>query len=154
MINVHQLRQWIIQPALKPIELWSQSAENLLVGTAIQESGLHWLRQNQGPALGFWEIEPKTYSWLADKIKDHEKYKSILASCNFSSLPNDPEVLIWHLRYAVIVARFRYLVVSEPLPEADDIEKIASYYVKYYNTYLGKATVEEFVQNYERNNQK
>jgi hypothetical protein len=40
--------------------------------------------------------------------------------------------------------------LREPLPNANDIEALGTYYKKYYNTPLGRATVEEFMKNCER----
>ena len=49
----------VIRPALKKLRLWSPSAEELVFGTAIVESGLTYLKQHgDGPALGLWQVEP------------------------------------------------------------------------------------------------
>ena len=43
----------VIRPALTEINFWSRSAEELVLGTAIVESGLTYLKQyGDGPALG------------------------------------------------------------------------------------------------------
>ena len=53
MLSVTHLQDWVIAPALNKLNLWSRSAEELVLGTAIVESGLTWLRQwGDGPALG------------------------------------------------------------------------------------------------------
>ena len=153
MLNVKQFRQLIIKPTLEPLGLWSQIVENLLVGTALQESQLHWLAQENGPALGVYQIEPKTHDWLKAKIHDHVLYPRIITICGLCYLPNDPSALCWNLRYATVVCRFRYLEIPESLPETNNIEKIAEYYKKYYNTEAGAATAEEFVNNYNKYNQ-
>ena len=55
----------VIRPALTKINLWSRSAEELVLGTAIVESGLTYLKQRgEGPALGLWQIEPATHEDL------------------------------------------------------------------------------------------
>ena len=47
-----QIRSLVIRPALEKLNLWSLSAEELVLGTAIVESGLTYLRQhNDGPAV-------------------------------------------------------------------------------------------------------
>ena len=60
-----QIRSLVIRPALEKLNLWSLSAEELVLGTAIVESGLTYLRQhNDGPALGLWQVEPSTQNDL------------------------------------------------------------------------------------------
>lgn len=154
MLDVSQLRELVVKPALEPLGLWSEVAENLIVGTAIQESALYFLKQEKGPALGIYQIEPQTYDWLRGVISTHRLLRSILSVCSLSHLPSNPSVLVWHLLYATIVCRFRYLVVKEPLPETHNIQKLAKYYKKYYNTESGDATVESFVRNYNTYNQR
>ena len=60
-LDAKQLRELVIKPALLEIELWSEAAEELVLGTAIVESRLSFIKQlGSGPALGFWQIEPDT----------------------------------------------------------------------------------------------
>ena len=60
-----QIRSLVIKPALTKINLWSRSAEELILGTAIVESGLTYLKQHgDGPALGLWQVEPATHEDL------------------------------------------------------------------------------------------
>ena len=64
-ILASQIRSLVIRPALEKLNLWSLSAEELVLGTAIVESGLTYLRQhNDGPALGLWQVEPSTQNDL------------------------------------------------------------------------------------------
>ena len=61
MIDADHLRREIVAPALRHIGMWSEAAENLLLGTAAVESRMGtYLRQIGGPALGmvhamFWK---------------------------------------------------------------------------------------------------
>ena len=63
-IDAEQLRKDIVRPAIEKIGLWSQEAEDLLIGTAAQESHLGtYLRQlGDGPALGIFQMEPATHN--------------------------------------------------------------------------------------------
>ena len=45
MLAATQTLSMVIRPALSKINLWSPSAEELVLGTAIVESGLTYLRQ-------------------------------------------------------------------------------------------------------------
>ena len=65
MLSVIQLQDMVIAPALDKLGLWSPSAEELVLGTAIVESGLTYIRQwGDGPALGLWQVEPSTQNDL------------------------------------------------------------------------------------------
>ena len=65
MLAATLLLSMVIRPALTKINLWSSSAEELVLGTAIVESGLTYLKQHgDGPALGLWQIEPATHEDL------------------------------------------------------------------------------------------
>src|SRR5262249_50020699 len=53
----------IIRPTLLAIDLHSTAAEQLLLGTAMQESDLIHRRQlGDGPARGFFQMEPATHN--------------------------------------------------------------------------------------------
>lgn len=62
-INCEQLRLYVIRPTLEKIELWSEAAENLLLGTTAQEShmGTYIKQVGKGPALGIYQMEPATH---------------------------------------------------------------------------------------------
>jgi len=152
MLYVRQFRL-MVRESLQAVGLWDLAAENLLVGTALQESNLYFLKQVNGPAIGFFQIEPETYAWIRQKIKDHGLCWNILKQCGFMTLPEDPGCLGWHIRYAIIVARFRYLAIPDPLPHADDLEGLAKTWKLYYNSNLGKGTVDQFIANYKKYNQ-
>lgn len=63
--------RWLIQRATISLGLWSQAAEDLLLGTAIQESGLVHVRQVGGPALGYWQMEPATHDDIWASFVQH-----------------------------------------------------------------------------------
>jgi len=58
------------------------------------------------------------------------------------------ENLIFNLRYAALMCRFHYWRQPEKLPKHDDLDGLASYYKKYYNSVLGKSSVEKFKNDY------
>ena len=59
MFNAPQLRQDVIQPTLKPIQLWSVDVEELLILTCANETlGGTYLKQVGGCALSIYQIEP------------------------------------------------------------------------------------------------
>ena len=62
----------------------------------------------------------------------------------------DPTRLVWDLAYACSMCRVHYLRCSDVLPSAGDIDGQAAYYKRWYNTPLGKGTVEQYIDNWHR----
>lgn len=150
-INTKQLIELIIQPTLKELGLYSLSAEMLLAGTCAQESGMGtYIAQNGGPALGIYQCEPDSHDdiWL-NYLKYHNTLQGDILNltCTGSALKTN---LIFNLKYATAMCRIFYLRVKEPLPPAGDLQKLAAYYKKYYNTPLGAATEQEFIANFNK----
>jgi hypothetical protein len=115
-------------------------AVDLLLGTAAQESAFgRYLRQLHGPAVGAFQMEPATFEWLQAKYSD--RYPEIDG--------RTPEEMEWDLRLAIIMARLRYRAVPLELPEGD-VETLAAYWKRHYNTPLGRGTTEEYIANYRR----
>jgi hypothetical protein len=56
------------------------------------------------------------------------------------------EAMIGDLWYAAGMCRLHYYRVKEALPAAGDIAAQAAYWKKYYNTPLGKGTVDEYLR--------
>lgn len=153
MINARQLRDYIIDPSLEAVDLYSPAASQLLMGTAAQESALGaYVKQVSGPALGIFQMEPATHSdiwnnYLVYRIPLGSKISDATSS---SYMVGSAESLIWNLRYAAIMARVQYLRVPKALPELNNIDGLASYWKKWYNTPLGRGTESEFRANYKK----
>ncbi|MEY8204170.1 MAG: hypothetical protein RPR40_03760 [Bermanella sp.] len=149
MINAKHLRDYVVQPALKNMGMWSEAAENLLIGTIYQESrGGHYLRQlGNGPALGIYQIEPVTHE---DVWANFISYRRTLERKVAGLLTGEDRnsQLISNLSYATVIARIIYYRRPDALPGAWDIKALAEYWKEHYNTRLGKGTVEEFMQNF------
>lgn len=147
-IQAQDLRAYVIRPTLETLKLSSTAAENLLLGTIAQESQMgHYLHQIKGPALGIYQIEPATHH---DVWKNYLCYHSALSERVFLCGQPQEQQLITNLSYATAIARIIYLRAPEALPEDDDLEGLAYYYKRYYNTPKGKATEADFIKNYKR----
>jgi len=152
-INSFHLRICIIRPVLKDLDLWSLVAENLLLGTAAQEShmGTYLDQANptiEGPAFGIFQIEKDTHDDIWENyLAYNEDYARVVRRY---SLPTfSYRQLAGNLYYAVAIARIHYRRVKEPLPSSPtDVKALARYWKRFYNTPLGKGTVEEFELNY------
>jgi hypothetical protein len=154
MIDKKQFLELIIKPALDHLGANSKAAEELLLGTALQESRLTYIKQlGNGPALGVFQMEPATHDDIWNnflKFKSDLRTKvSILAStANFKNGAVHSSELIWNLKYAAAMCRVHYLRVPEKLPAAGDIQAQAQYWKKYYNTHLGRGTAVEYMHNW------
>ena len=60
-IDINQFREEVVRPVLQDLKMYSPVAENLIMGTAAQESGFTYIKQlGGGPALGMFQVEPAT----------------------------------------------------------------------------------------------
>jgi len=132
----------------------SPSAERLILGTGAIESRYQYLRQYpSGIARSYWQIETAT---CLDNIKNYlvyrkSKLKKIADSCMVTTDTilklNDntaPKLLEINLHFAICMARIKYYRVPKKLPDADDIEGLGQYYIKYYNA-GGKSTMKKWM---------
>jgi hypothetical protein len=147
-IDTKQLKLFVIVPTLVQIGLYSDSAVNLLLGTCAQESAMGtYLKQINGPALGIYQMEPNTHADIWDNFL---KFNPDLAGKVLAIDSSETSNLITNLAYATALARIQYLRAPAKLPAADDIAGLAAYYKRYYNTPAGKATEQQFIDNYHR----
>lgn len=159
MINVEHFRLHVVRPALARLgaspggyQLWSQAAENLLIGTALVESRLRHLYQlPSGPARGLYQIEPTTHD---DLYHNTLRFNTKLgASLNKLAVPFQiplVDQLITNLEYATGVARLLYWRITEPLPEAWDQKGLAGYWGDHYNTVADAEDEKKFVRLYDK----
>lgn len=135
-----------IRPALMSIKLWSTEAEELLLGTAIVESDLlHRKQLGNGPARSFFQMEPATHD---DIWNNFLKYKPDLARA-ISALMTSPDAnklvgLEKNDKYACAMARAHYQRVPSPLPKAGDVDAMARYWKRHYNTKGGKGNEDKY----------
>ena len=157
-LNLSQLREYVVVPALQQLGMYSLAAEQLVLGTIAQESHGSYLKQlGKGPALGLIQMEPATHKdlWL-NFIKYKRAIRHALLMMTSDSVDESYDVngwpdhvaLIWNLRYAIAMCRVHYYRRPEALPKANDIKALGSYWKNHYNTSLGAGTVEEFINHF------
>jgi len=148
MIDQQQLRQIVIKPTLEALSLYSQEAEDLMLGTcAIESRGGTYLKQLNGPALGIFQMEPRTHDdlWTSYLPNNPAVCNKMMRFCLLFNKPK-AEVMVYHLTYACAMARILYARHKEPVPKR--LEDQAEYYCKFYNSNLGKSTAEEYIAAY------
>lgn len=128
----------------------SDDAKELLFGTACIESGLRPRFQDTGgDAIGLFQVEYATFKDIWDraiKRKHPELYLSIKVyfggikgDISFEDLQNN-DVL------CAIFARMKYAESSTKIPPKSDTRAQGEYYKLYYNTPLGKSTVNGYIK--------
>jgi len=164
---------------LDPEIPYTPAAEELVLLTIATEShGGKYVRQTKGPARGIVQIEPATESGLWEWIEKTQpkelKQKMTLLHGNIQIFNRDGKVRTidpnkYNLAYQIAICRMYYRRVAEPLPEVkmeqwqspntndllyrpdkESLMRLALYWKKHYNTYMGKGVPEEAVQNYFR----
>jgi len=150
MLNCAQFRDLILIPLLGQMQMFSDEAISLMLGTLANESnGGSYLAQEGGPALGIYQMEPRTHDDIWKNYLPHQPVIThrLYIAANVPIRPNAND-LVYNLRYATLMARILYWRIKEPIPK--DIPGQAAYYKKYYNTNEGRATVEGYIANHER----
>ena len=137
MLNPKQLTQYVVEPTLKAIGLYSVAATQLLMGTFLMESGLSLVHQlPNGPGRGLGQVENTTYQDVKQRIQEPRYaplYAKILTTLNMQELPKDADALMGNLVLAVIFTRLKYYLDRRPMPEPGDINGFANYWGKVYN---------------------
>lgn len=148
-MDAGHLRDQVIRPVLVTLGLWSEAAEDLVLGTAAQESGLRFLRQlGGGPALGLYQMEPATHDDIWENfLRFRTGLAAAVAMFRSPSVP-DRLQLTGNLLYATAMCRIHYYRVPAPLPSQGDVAGYAAYWKAHYNTAAGAGTEAEFARNY------
>lgn len=155
MFDAEQLRRYVVRPALKHLSLWSEAAENLLLGTAAVESRLGTFvhQVGGGPALGIWQCEPATHldvwgNYLRHRPPLADFVRSLAPSVHHVAdpvCPVDPDALVASSWYAAAICRIHYRRFPDPLPAAGDWPGMARLWKLRYNG-PGKGTEQKFME--------
>lgn len=142
----------VIRPTLLQMDMWSATAEKLLFMIAAHESGgFRYVKQIKGPAVGLWQMEPKTLEDICNRYlmlrKNHARRVLVKQFSLFETIK--AEHLKTNHRLACALARMRLAMVPQPFPPLDDDEGLARYAKTYWNTATGEATPEEYLSDYE-----
>ena len=141
-----QYLEKVIKPVLDMMDLNTAASQALLLGTIAQESGGQYIAQiGGGPALGVYQIEPATHDDILENVVDpHPRWDTEYE--NLMTGVRDTHMNLLNPLYATFIARLCYWRHPEPLPQT--LPGLAAYYKKYYNTPLGAATEEDWLENF------
>lgn len=147
MIDKDQLREFI-REVLRDLDRDTNGlikhnlkAVELIMMTWAHESKLGtYIKQIKGPALGPGQMEPDTFDDIMENFVEYrEDLKKVMEG-------RKSEELKWDLRLAIIMTRVHYFRVPEKLPGTP--REMAEYAKKHYNTYEGKALVQDYLDAY------
>ena len=151
-MNHKQIRS-LIKSKLKEVELWTPPAEELVFLTGLTESGYDYIEQvGSGPAKSFFQIEPLTahdicenyLKYRADKVEKFCKATGVFKDIVVESDPTYWEdILHYNIAAGIVLCRLKYYRVPKKIPS--EIENMAKYWKKWYNTAGGKGTEEHFL---------
>lgn len=151
-MNAKHLREYVIRPTLTKLNAWSKEAEDLVLGTACQESHCgKYLRQlgcsGVVGAFGIWQMEIAT---ARDIYDNYLRYKPELKAVvdGLRGKQSISDALMTNLAFACAMCRIHYLRQPGKIPATVDGQ--GQYWKKYYNTALGRGTVAEYMDNWER----
>ena len=136
----------IIKLALQHLGLDSEEARSLIYRTGKAESGYKTLQQyGGGPALGFFQMEPKTAIDIWDNyVMYRPKYRDKLYALGFDEGALE-FCLLSNIGLQAAFCRLHYRRVPSALPKEDDLKAQAKYWKDYYNTSAGKGTTKHFI---------
>ena len=145
VINNEDFMEYVIIPVLESLEMDSEAARRLMMGTALVESDLTYLRQHsRGPALGVFQMEESTYDDIVHRYfkgpgqNEEARFRRTVMG-NYSAMR-----MIYDLQYAAALARVRYWMETEPLPDKDNIHGLAVYWKTHYNSAGGAGKTYKF----------
>jgi len=148
-ICTSQFRDFVVKPTLKQLGVQSKSAENLLLGTAAQESGLGFhFKQKHQHGIGIYQISPQRHTkvwdnYLVDQPELASQIRGLASQHEF--LENPHAELATNLRYATAIAWMIYQQAAITLPQdSDDIVDLANIWARHFHCRPG-ANTKEFI---------
>lgn len=140
MINIEELALHVVKPTLDQIGLNQPGALELVVGTALVESGLTHLMQVGGPAIGLWQMEPATFKDCFNNfLVYHQDLEQKVRYLGLNNGLNDPNQMAGNLFLGAAMCRIKYLRSPAALPAPSDAAGMAHLHKTVYNSALGAA---------------
>ena len=141
--DIEKIAYWVLQT----MDMYSKDAFCMVMRTGMAETGFRHLTQmGDGPALGFFQVEPKT---IMDTMDNYVNYRPKIEECLCELGYADSEVayrVTSNIALQVAFCRLKYRRDKKAIPPASDLEGQAKYWKRVYNTRLGKGTIEHFLE--------
>ncbi|MCW8196484.1 hypothetical protein F6455_16945 [Proteobacteria bacterium 005FR1] len=155
-ICAEELRSFVIKPTLEYLGEHGErahAAENLLLGTAAQESqlGFH-LRLKRTRGLGIYQITPQIHINIWDRyLIDYPDLASSIRglASQHEFLAHPHAELATNLSYATAIAWMVYRRTNRTLPEADDVLGLGKIWHRHF-PHRSAETAEDFAATYRR----
>tara|TARA_R100001244_G_scaffold5680_1_gene6860 strand:+ start:530 stop:1015 length:486 start_codon:yes stop_codon:yes gene_type:complete len=152
-VNHKQIKE-LIRHTLKKLGMWSEQAEELVFLTGLVESGYRYISQiGSGIARSFWQVESATAKDSIDNYLVYRKkrLRKVAKVMNISSKKllgmsdDDLKDFLWgNIVAGIVFCRLKYWRVPQSLPS--DLDGMAFYWKKYYNTEGGAGNVSHFIE--------
>lgn len=148
IFTADDLRHLVIRDTLHALNDWSLAAENLLLGTAAQESGLGgW---SKGSRIGIYRITPTMHRAIWDKYLIlnpplASEVRGMAGQHSFLKSPHNE--LATNLKYATAIAWMVYRRSNQKLPDAHNLPDLGKFWLRHFHP-KAKATVSDFVRSY------
>jgi hypothetical protein len=155
-ICAEELRSFVIRPTLEHLGERGEralAAENLLLGTAAQESqlGFH-LRVKRARGLGIYQITPQIHvniwdRYLIDFPDLASSIRGLASQHEFLAHPHAE--LATNLSYATAIAWMVYRRTNRPMPSPDDVPALGRLWFRHF-PHRSADTAEHFAASYRR----
>lgn len=141
----------------------SPEARELMLGTAIKETDLKPRWQDprpdgrMGDGNGLFQMEKKTFNDLFHNYLPQRQpvlYKAITEKFKPADGKLNHDYLLEDDVFAAVMARVKYAISTDPLPELGDTEAQARYWFKYYNKGKVSKEIKVYVDKWKAANKK
>ena len=149
-LDPEQLIEHVIRPTLEYLGWYSRAAEELVLGTAITESRLRYIKQiGGGPAMGIYQMEPNTFRDIkANYLSYNDDLYEMIESLRDRRDSTQEEELCYNLAYATAMCRAHYRRQPAKLPERGNAVAQATYWKQYYNTHYGSGSIDHATEHF------
>jgi hypothetical protein len=140
----------IIEPVLCHLGAFSMGAAQLVLGTALHESGgLRHRRQiGGGPGRSYFQMEGATHDDIWNNYLVYQKALKTLVEALLPGGANKHHELENNDNYAAAMCRVHYRRQRPALPAFNDLQGQASYWKQHYNTPLGAGTTTKYLNDW------
>jgi hypothetical protein len=139
----------VVIPALKMIGYCDPASIELVLGTGLHESGgWKYNKQVRGPAVGMWQIEPRTAMDIIHDVITH-RHHVYEVLCDIAGGDFNTNLLINNDVLCAAMCRLFYLRVPAALPKEGDVISQAKYWKQHYNTKYGKGSESQYISAWE-----